>query len=106
MDLTITESTAAGGTHVLLLAGSVDLASKAGLVEAGRRAVLEHGAQQLTLDLAEVSFLDSSGLGTLIELAGLAADRGCSFALRNPSRRVLRVLELTGLTDAWPVLAD
>jgi anti-sigma B factor antagonist len=106
MDLTITEAATDEGASTLVLTGSVDLASKPALAEAGRRALLDNGARQLTLDLAGVSFIDSSGLGTLIELAGLASDRGCSFALCNPSRRVQRVLDLTGLNDTWNVLAD
>lgn len=106
MDLTITETATDEGTRILVLTGSVDLASKPALADAGRVALLEHGARQLMLDLAGVSFIDSSGLGALIELAGLAADRSCTFALRSPSRRVQRVLDLTGLTDTWDVLAD
>jgi anti-sigma B factor antagonist len=106
MDLKITETATDSGARTLVLTGSVDIASKQVLTEAGRIALLEHGAHRLTLDLAEVSFIDSSGLGALIELAGLAADRGSSFALRAPSRRVQRVLDLTGLTDAWDVLTD
>lgn len=101
MDLTITETAAAHGAQVLALKGSVDLASRPALIEAGRRALLELGAPKLTVDLAEVNFIDSSGLGALIELAGLASDRGCSFALRNPSRRVQQVLDLTGLNGIW-----
>lgn len=106
MDLTITETAAADGARVLVLNGSVDLASKAALIEAGRRSLLEDGAPKLTLDLAEVNFIDSSGLGALIELAGLASDRGCAFALRNPSRRVQRVLDLTGLDNTWVIVTD
>lgn len=106
MDLTITERVNDKGARTLILTGSVDLASKPALAEAGRVALLQEGAFQLTLDLAGVSFIDSSGLGALIELAGLASDRGCSFALRSPSHRVQRVLDLTGLSDTWNVLSD
>jgi anti-anti-sigma factor len=106
MDLTVTENAAADGARILALNGSVDLASKPVLIEAGRRALLEDGVPKLTVDLAEVNFIDSSGLGALIELAGLAADRGCAFALGNPSRRVQRVLDLTGLDNTWVVVTD
>lgn len=106
MDLTITEQANDKGARTLVLTGSLDLASKPALAEAGRVVLLQDGAFKLTLDLAGVSFIDSSGLGTLIELAGLASDRGCSFALRSPSRRVQRVLDLTGLSDTWDVLSD
>jgi anti-sigma B factor antagonist len=106
MELTITEAASDEGSRTLVLTGSIDLASKPALAEAGRLALLGDGVRQLTLDLAGVSFIDSSGLGALNELAGLASDSGSSFALSNPSRRVQRVLNVTGLNDAWNVLVD
>jgi hypothetical protein len=39
----------------------------------------------------------------LVEVAGDAHDAGAPFALRDPSDRVMRVLTIAGLTDAWPI---
>jgi anti-anti-sigma factor len=51
----------------------------------------------VTLDLAEVTFMDSTGLTTLMD-AKVQADRdGWSFRVVRPSPAVLRVFELAGV---------
>jgi anti-anti-sigma factor len=57
---------------------------------------------RLVLDLSHVTFVDSSGVRSLIRL-GQAL--GAALVLRDPSPRVRRVLELRGLTAArlWTV---
>ena len=103
MDLSITEATDGPGVCVLAAAGSIDLQSRASLVDTGRRHLDENNIRRLVLDLAGVTFIDSSGIGAVIELAGIATDNDCAFALRNPSARVQRVLGITGLQDAWEI---
>jgi anti-anti-sigma factor len=55
---------------------------------------------RIEVDLGEVTFMDSSGLRTLVT-ARRAADRdGCSLVLVSASERVAEVLDITG-THAW-----
>lgn len=103
MDLSVTEASDGPGVCVLAAAGSIDLQSRGSLVDAGRRQLDENNIRRLVLDLAGVTFIDSSGIGAVIELAGFATDQNCAFALRNPSARVQRVLGITGLEDAWEI---
>jgi anti-anti-sigma factor len=49
-----------------------------------------------------VDFMDSVGIGAVIELAKKAGSLGGTFALVEPSPPVQRVLAVTGLSDAWP----
>jgi len=51
----------------------------------------------LILDLTEVPFMDTMGLGTLLATRNALVDRGGSFAVRNPTSAVRRVLDVTGL---------
>jgi anti-anti-sigma factor len=54
---------------------------------------------RVEIDLAGVTFLDSSGLRTLVT-ARRAADRdGCSLVLVDVSERARQVLEITGTLD-------
>jgi anti-anti-sigma factor len=53
------------------------------------------------VDLEGVTFMDSTGLGVLIELAGDADDDGATFAVENPSRSVQRLLEISGLAERF-----
>jgi anti-sigma B factor antagonist len=103
MDLKITSEPGPSGAVRLRLSGAVDLATRDELVNSGKSALSQ--APRLLLNLADVSFMDSTGIGALIELAHEADDHRKSFAIEEPSQRVLRILTLTGLQDAWTVLA-
>jgi anti-sigma B factor antagonist len=83
-----------GGDLVLSLAGELDLADAPALREALRRAV-ERSPKRLVVDLAEVTFVDSTILGALVEAR--SALGGDSFALAAPGLEVRRALEVSGL---------
>lgn len=53
------------------------------------------------INMADVEFLDSSGLGALIVLAQLATEGGGSVVLRAPSRAVVSALNLTHTADIF-----
>jgi anti-sigma B factor antagonist len=102
MDLTIASEPGPSGAVRLRLSGAVDLASRDELLNSGKDA-LSH-SPGLLLNLSDVQFMDSTGIGVLIDLSHEADDQGKSFAIEEPSQRVLRILTLTGLQDAWTVL--
>jgi anti-sigma B factor antagonist len=56
--------------------------------------------RQLIIDLAAVSFIDSSGLTGLIRLSR-ALPAGCPVVIRSPQRRVWQVFTITGLDTAF-----
>jgi anti-sigma B factor antagonist len=103
MDLTITSEPGPSGAVRLRVSGAVDLASRDELFDSGSRVLSE--AAGLLLNLSEVRFMDSTGIGALIDLAREADDHGKTFAIEEPSQRVLRILTLTGLQDEWIVPA-
>jgi anti-sigma B factor antagonist len=57
----------------------------------------------LTIDMADVTFMDSSGLRVLIELNGRASDSGVTMTIRAPSRAVARIIEISGLSETIEV---
>jgi len=60
---------------------------------------IRQGSHHIQLDLSQVVFLSSAGIGTLIRLyKDLKSIQG-SFAVSNCSRIVLKVLELSKLVD-------
>jgi anti-sigma B factor antagonist len=80
---------------VVSLAGELDLYN----AEEVRRALLDTLAGEpelLVVDLAEVTFIDSTALGVLIEARSRMADRG-GFRLAAPGLEVRRALEVSGL---------
>lgn len=82
-------------TVVVSLAGELDLYN----AEEVRRALLDtlaEGAELLVVDLAEVTFIDSTALGVLIEARSRLPDRS-GFRLAAPGLEVRRALEVSGL---------
>ncbi len=84
------------GAVLVRLEGELDVAS-APRFERVLNTALEKGASTVVLDLSELTFLDSTGIHVLISASRRAADQGCTFVLRSPTRSVLKVLRLTGV---------
>jgi anti-anti-sigma factor len=60
---------------------------------------IRQGSHNIQLDLSQVAFLSSAGIGTLVRLyKDLKSIQGC-FAVSNCSRTVLKVLQLSMLED-------
>jgi anti-sigma B factor antagonist len=57
----------------------------------------------LTLDIAEVSFVDSTGISILVWAHKRLAERGGVLVLRSPTADVYRVLEITRLTQVFRI---
>src|SRR5690606_32278084 len=53
----------------------------------------------VVLDLSQVTFIDSTGLGVLVQAKQRIEAAGRSMKVRDPQPRVQRVLELGGLLD-------
>ncbi len=51
----------------------------------------------LTVDLSEVSHVDSSGIATLIEALKIARARNTNLSLKGLQGRLLHILEVTGI---------
>lgn len=100
MDIEIASGTEDDGRTVLAVSGAIDLQTRIRLLDAGRTAIKAAPAG-LVLDLDAVTFIDSTGIGALVELGHEATDAGGALALRNPSHRVVRILEISGLVDVW-----
>jgi len=100
MELTITQHSDEAGHRTLALAGSIDLTTRQSLVEAGTAVLTE--VALLTLDMADVEFIDSTGIGSLLELGRIATANGARMEISRRSPRVARVLEVTGLDSTWP----
>jgi anti-sigma B factor antagonist len=66
---------------------------------------IDRASDGVVLDMSEVSFVDSSGLRTLIHARQLFGDRPRTVTIRQPQRSTARLFELTGLSDYFVVSA-
>jgi anti-anti-sigma factor len=84
---------------VIVLEGELDIGSTPKLV-AIVRGVIDVGDDHIVLDLADLSFIDSTGLGGLAHVSDLARGAGAVVEVRSPSALTTQVLEVTGLDCA------
>lgn len=90
-----------GTVRVVRLRGDLDVAAS-GAVEAVLTRTLEE-ASTVVVDLAEVPFADSSGLGGLIAAYKRAKAAGREIRLRRPTPIVSEILAITRMKRFFPV---
>jgi anti-anti-sigma factor len=87
------------GDHaVITLVGELDTATAGTLYEQLAQLAAE-GVRHFALNLAELSFIDSTGLSVVVAEHKRAESMGGELIILSPSTRVRRLLELTGLSD-------
>lgn len=92
------------GRPTLKISGDIDLASAPRLIEAA----LGVGggvptAVPLLVDLSDVTFIDSSGLGAFVQIRNTLAEAGCSLVIIAQSRAVELAVGYGGLADVFEV---
>jgi anti-sigma B factor antagonist len=91
---------------VLQLAGEVTIDNAQELKEETRRLIESMAENFLILDLAEVPFIDSSGIGFLIVLKSRCEEKGKTLALFRPSSQAERILSLVQLDSFLRLAKD
>lgn len=97
MALSITTAQAPDGSIIVMAEGEIDVSCASELREAINEAMASD-AGVVTVDLAQVPYIDSTGIGVLVGAAHRGEDAGVVFAVANPQRNVRRVLDLLGVT--------
>lgn len=87
------------GGAVVVAAGELDLAGAERLAEA----LPDDMPGRVVLDLEGVTFLDSSGLRSLLEIRQRCEAHGITCELARPSTAVMKVIELASLGDAFTI---
>jgi anti-sigma B factor antagonist len=91
--------------HVIVAPqGELDMAT-VGLVEQELRHLHEAGFRSIVLDLAGLTFMDSSGLHLVMRWADEASQNGFAFELEPGPLVVQRIFELAAVTELLPFRA-
>jgi anti-sigma B factor antagonist len=69
-------------------------------------AALKEGETKIVLNLAEVDYMDSAGIGTLLAALREARTQGSALKLLNVARRVQELLNITQLTPFFERFSD
>ena len=101
IDLSIASRTE-GGWSVVDVGGEIDVFTAPKLRE-HLVGVIEGGSSHLVVDLLDVSFMDSTGLGVLVGALRRVRETGGELVLVCAEGAVRRVLGITGLDQLFPV---
>ncbi|GGP42565.1 hypothetical protein GCM10010287_42740 [Streptomyces variabilis] len=89
-------------TAVIVVTGDVDLHT-APVLRAEALTAMTRGARHLVLDMAEVDFVDSTGLTTLIVLLHATEKAGGSVRVARVPERLERMVTMTGIAELLPM---
>jgi len=70
------------------------------------RQLVEAGHKKIAMNLHEVGYVDSSGLGELVKAYTTVRNHGGQLKLVNPSKRVQDLLQMTNLSAVFTIEAD
>ena len=86
----------------VVVRGELDVATGPQLVGCLTTALAGHPFS-LTMELKELTFVDASGLSILLQAKRRAEAQSCRFVLLDPPPLLTRLLEITGLEQAFVV---
>ncbi|MBY6024572.1 anti-anti sigma factor [Priestia aryabhattai] len=88
----------AGQEYRITLAGEIDAYTAPNLKEKFME-IAEQDGVKITIDLTDVSYMDSTGLGVFIALLKASKKHNGSLRFVGVSERLKRLFDITGLTD-------
>ncbi len=91
-----------GGYPVVSVSGEVDVYSAPALKESLTE-LLKSGVDTVVVDLTAVAFLDSTGLGALVEARSATTEAGGTLPLVCNQERILKLFAITGLDGVFSI---
>lgn len=83
--------------------GDIDLATRDALTRLCVSALGEPSIRDVVVDLSSVTFLDASGLGSLVTIRNAAHEHGKNLVLSAVPARIIWLLELTDLLGHFTI---
>lgn len=103
-DITITTEQR-GDACVLFPVGDIDL-SRSPVLRASMKDALNDNPQRLVIELSGVSYMDSSGVATLVEAMQLSRKAGVGLVLCSLTERVKSIFEIARLEQVFTIAED
>jgi anti-sigma B factor antagonist len=94
-----------GGYPVLTIRGEADISS-AHILREGLTQLVDSNANGVVVDLTEVTFLDSTGLGVLVGARNAAVEAGTGLPIACDDGRILKLFRITGLDNVFDIHAS
>lgn len=87
--------------QAFVLVAELDLDVADELRDSLAKATAESSCRRLSIDMAEVTFIDSYAMGALVSVRNSAAAAGLTIVLDRPSPPVRQAIDVTGLADVF-----
>ncbi len=94
------------GVTVLDLSGRITLGEGSVQLREAIRDLIGKGQKMILLNLGDVSYIDSSGLGELVSAFTTSKNQGAALKLLNLTKKVKDVLQLTKLYTVFDIYDD
>jgi anti-sigma B factor antagonist len=94
------------GVTIVDLSGRITLGEASVVVRDVIKDLLSKGNKKILLNLVEVNFIDSSGIGVLVSSFSAVRSQGGELKLVNPSKRVRDLLQISKLYTLFDVKDD
>lgn len=91
------------GIAVVELDGRVVLGDESNALREQVKKLLAAGKKKIVLDMSNVSYIDSAGLGTLVAAHHSARTQGASLKLSNLGKKFQEILQVTKLLTVFDV---
>jgi anti-sigma B factor antagonist len=104
MESSIRTTLADDGTATVTVLGEIDYSNSDQVAQDIRTAITDWSPSAVEIDLGNATFMDSTGLGALIEGYRAAVAQDVDFRVVNPSATFRRVLTVTGLSDFFGLI--
>jgi anti-sigma B factor antagonist len=91
---------------IVNVSGRITIGEGSVLLRDAVRQLLDRGARKILLDLHDVGYIDSSGMGELMRSYTSVRGQGGQMKLVNPSKRVSDLLRVTQLSTVFEIQAD
>jgi len=102
MDITVKEQ---GNVNVLILKGKLDLANS-GTLKDIIKSLLDQNKNKFHLNMTDVDFINSSGLGALVSLMKEIKVSKGRITMSNLAPYVSEIFEITQLSSVFEIYAD
>jgi anti-sigma B factor antagonist len=91
---------------ILEVSGRVTMGEGGIVLREAIQAALKAGAKNLILDLGQVSYMDSTGIGELTAAYTSAKNHKCELKLLNLTRKIDDLLQITKLATIFDIFTD
>jgi anti-sigma B factor antagonist len=95
-----------GDVAIVDISGRITMGEENYMLREIVRELVDKGNKKILLNLHEVAYVDSSGLGELVKVYTTVRNQGGQLALLNPSKRVSNLLEITKLARVFDIEPD